>query len=385
MKVGKNIYYFPGRKKQKYLFDKRINGKRFCRGFTTLIAAEEYAQNFLSTIHSNGAQSLFFLPEEREQIKKIRKICGDFDPVEAVKFWKTHYSGKTASAPALEECFAEFIDWLEKSGRSERHIDNIRYSRERFLATFHGRRLESIRKQDLLDWIMSFDKFSARTKKNLWTNIHNFLSWCKTAKSWIIEVPEIDERLLPIAPKKPVEIWTFPEAEFAIRWIEKNKPEYIPHFALRLFAGLRTSEAEQMRWEWIDFDNHRITVPAEICKTRDAWILLPEFCPETVFAWLAPFRQPAGKIAAPSKNIHPQIAAACHWKRNVMRHTFATMHVARFHDESKTILATRHTNVAMLRANYRGVNQTHSDAQKFFALRPLRSTAENKKVASGKR
>ena len=66
-----------------------------------------------------------------------------------------------------------------------------------------------------------------------------------------------------------------------------------------------------------------------------------------------------------------RISAACNWKTNVLRHTFATMLASWNHDDGKTILATRHTNTQTLRRHYKGVNQTREDAEKFFARRPL--------------
>ena len=47
-----------------------------------------------------------------------------------------------------------------------------------------------------------------------------------------------------------------------MRFIEQSYPTLVPHYALRLFAGLRTSEARKMRWEWIDFEKRTILVPA---------------------------------------------------------------------------------------------------------------------------
>ncbi len=370
MKIGKNIYYYEGRKRQKYSFEKSIEGRRISRRFERRQDAEEFAKKFNLALYEHGSKSVIIDPEEREKLKEIKKLCGGFDPVDAVKFWRQHHTEDLVNAPDLETCFGEFFTWLEKSGRSEAHIRSLKTTRKHFLGRFHGRRLESIRKQDLLDWILSEKDLSPRSKKNLWTNTHNFLSWCQNAKNWLLNVPKIDDRLLPKETKKPVTIWTADETEQAFRWLEKNAPECVPYFALRAFAGLRTLEARRMRWEWIDFKNHRITVPAEICKTRDAWVILPEFCPRTVFAWLAPWRKHEGQMHVPCGKLQSRITNALPWKPNVLRHTFATMHVAFYHDEGKTILATRHTNITTLRANYRGVNQTSADAKKYFALRP---------------
>jgi len=65
-----------------------------------------------------------------------------------------------------------------------------------------------------------------------------------------------------------------------------------------------------------------------------------------------------------------RISAACNWKTNVLRHTFATMLSSWNMDDGKTILATRHTNTRTLFMHYKGVNQPREDAEKFFALRP---------------
>ena len=365
----KNVYNIPDQRSP-WRFVKSVNGKRIVKSFKTRKAAEDYARKFLAELSVAGDDALFVSREDAKMLAEIKRICGNVNPVDAVKFWALHHRAATAKAVSVEKAFVEFIGWLEASGRSKRHIETMQTTARKFCARFGEANVARISKDDLLNWAADMG-LSARTQRNYISHVVNFLGWCKTAKSWILEVPKVDDRLLPRGTQAPVAIWNVDEAEHAMRHIEQHERVYLPHYALRLFAGLRTSEASQMRWEWIDFENRRITVPASVCKTRDAWVILPEFCPETVFFWLEPFRQKNGQIKKPAQKASDRISAACNWRPNVMRHTFATMLVAFFGDENKAILATRHTNVSTLRAHYRGVNQTQQDAQRFFSLRPM--------------
>ena len=381
MKKEKNVNYYPGRKRQPYVFEKMIKGKRIARCFSTLAAANAFSKKFFANPPATENDALYFDASARATYAKIKEICGDFDPIEAVLFWKRHGCPKPVAVPGVAECFADFLKWQEASGRSHGHIRELTCTMRRFVAAFAGRPLYEVNERALQNWLLSFPQLSPRSIQNLWTNTRNFLSWCKSARGWINRVPEIDTRLLPRPEHKSVEIWTLREAAFAMRFIEQNFPAFAPHYALRLFAGLRTSEARKMRWEWIDFEKHTILVPAKdkdgsrVCKTGDDWLILPTFLPDNgaaVFSWLARYRNAelGERVPAPYTKAKLKISKSCSWKQNVMRHTFATMLASYNCDDGKTILATRHTNTQTLKRHYKGVNQTLEDSTAFFALRP---------------
>ena len=72
---------------------------------------------------------------------------------------------------------------------------------------------------------------------------------------------EQDAKAVKALKKSSVEILSAAESEAILRGIEGSEPEFLPYYALRLFAGLRASEAGKMRWEWIDFEKKTIRVP----------------------------------------------------------------------------------------------------------------------------
>lgn len=371
MKIAKNMYFFPKRKRQPFVYERRIDGRRVSRCFTTREAMEAFAETI-----SEETPVAKVTGADAALLRKIRSICGDFDPLQAVIWWKKHYVAPVGNVPPADVAFGKFTEWLKESGRSAAHLRAIERDGRKFCAYWQGRELSSVRGSELNDWLFSHRDLSPRSLKNLWDSVRNFLSWCKSAKRWIVEMPSVDLRLFPRIPSARVEIWSYAEAESALRFLEKNHPRLVPFFALRLFAGLRTSEAKKMRWEWIDFERQTIRVPAEICKTRDDWLILPQYLPNngaTVFAWLAayrPYSKESETVPSPCAKTQIRISSACNWKTNVLRHTFATMLSSWNMDDGKTILATRHTNTRTLFMHYKGVNQPREDAEKFFALRP---------------
>ena len=54
-------------------------------------------------------------------------------------------------------------------------------------------------------------------------------------------------------------------------WVARERIEWVPHFALRLFLGFRSAEANRFRWEWIQPHLGRVFIPGEASKTGDAW------------------------------------------------------------------------------------------------------------------
>lgn len=381
MKRGKNIYFYAGRKERPYVFRKIVDGKLISRAFSTLAAAEAFAEDFRSRAARGGADGLFFDAEERAAWEKVKKICGEHDPVEAVRWWKEHWREEMRESPDVREAWAEFVGWLEGAGRSRGHVKNVTATGEKFAAAFGGRKPSALSGREILDWILKLP-LSPKTKKNVRGDVASFFLWCRNAKGWAAEAPLLDARLLPKVERSRVEVWNCDEAEAALRIIERRFPRLVPYFALRFFAGLRESEARKMRWEWIDFRKRTIFVPGfhdgkRVCKTGDDWLILPNYLPEgavTVFAWLKAYgADRRGEIRAPNWYAQECLSKALRAPKNVIRHTFCTMLANWNMDDAKTIWATRHTNVQTLREHYKGVNQTREDVARYFALRPEKS------------
>ena len=142
--------------------------------------------------------------------------------------------------------------------------------------------------------------------------------------------------------------------------------------ALGFLAGVRTAEIARARWEDIDLDGALLRVPRPKGFTSGHKPRLVELEPCAV-AWMRRWRDwlvaAGGRAAGP---VVPDPRRFALWKarrlapagdswgndanHNVMRHTYATMHVAAFRDAGATALNLGHAGgTELLEKHYRGV------------------------------
>ena len=375
MKKVKNIWVSENpNEKRPFRFEKMVKGKRISRKFATLAQARDFAARLAAEIATQGVESIGVPAEDRAILRKAKAICGNYDIIEALEWWKKHFHANPGGEKPISDVWFEFLEWLEKTERSEGHIRNVKAAGKRFCADFGNEPICSVSAAKIVEWLLNLG-VSPKTQRNLRGDICGFFSFAKNVKGYIAEIPDVDARVLSRLKKSPVEILSAAESEAILRGIESAEPEFLPYYALRLFAGLRASEAGKMRWEWIDFEKKTILVPGffegeRICKTGEDWLLLPDIIPETVFSWLRTAKNRCGSVPAPNHTRRENLSRKFAIPRNALRHTFATMHLALTRDEGKTCLATRHTNIGTFRSHYRGVNQTAGEARAFWALRP---------------
>ncbi|MGN0861225.1 MAG: tyrosine-type recombinase/integrase [Candidatus Spyradosoma sp.] len=375
MKKAKNIWFSEkAGEKRPFRFEKMVCGRRISRKFATLAQAREFGARLAAEIATQGVEGIGVSAEDRALLRKAKAICGNHDVLEALKWWKRHFHANPGGEKAVSDVWFEFLEWLEKTERSAGHIRNVKATGKRFCAAFGVEALCSVTASRIVEWLLGLG-VSPKTQRNFRGDIRGFFSFAKNVKGYIAEIPDVDARVLTRLKKSQTEILNAREAEAVLRDVEAREPEFLPYYALRLFAGLRASEAGKMRGEWIDFGKRTILVPGffggeRVCKTGEDWLLLPEIIPETVFAWLAPAKKASGAVPVPNHTRREAVSRRFSVPRNALRHTFATMHLALTRDEGKTCLATRHTNIGTFRAHYRGVNQTAAEAAAFWALRP---------------
>lgn len=91
--VMRNVYYFPNQERP-WVFRKIVKGKLTHRKFKTKKLAENFAREFSVGQTEKGAEAMFFDRADKELLDEIRKICGDVNPLDAVKWWKANWNPK---------------------------------------------------------------------------------------------------------------------------------------------------------------------------------------------------------------------------------------------------------------------------------------------------
>lgn len=177
----------------------------------------------------------------------------------------------------------------------------------------------------------------------------------------------------PVKDRSP-DFLSVDECRMLLAAIETSSDgRHLPAVCLMLFAGIRPEELRglekpAMVWSCVDFDNETIRIPPECSKTGRGRIL--ENLPETLWRWLALRKRASGKImkADPSQIQRVCKRAAGRWSHDILRHSFATYHVAQFSDPGKTSLLMGHEGkTGLLYRRYRGVT-TASEAAGFWSL-----------------
>jgi integrase len=157
--------------------------------------------------------------------------------------------------------------------------------------------------------------------------------------------------------------------------------EVLPYLVLGAFAGVRTAELMRLTWDCIRFDRKIIEIRAGMAKTAQRR-LIP--LTDNLAAWLRKVAKSSGPVitlARPEKTASEVIAASCDpvipWKRNGLRHSYASYRLAILQDAGKLALEMGNSPT-MIFSNYRELVE-EEDAKKWFALFPKTKDEDAKK------
>lgn len=140
--------------------------------------------------------------------------------------------------------------------------------------------------------------------------------------------------------------------------------------ALEAFAGLRVSSAARMEEVEIRLKNRSIILPAEKHKMGERNVV--QGYPTNLDAW----HDLAGQRWDIGESYYDQIkgkvfaAAKVRNTGNVLRHSFATYHVAFEGNAAKTATIMTHHNPTMLYRHYNGRCESNEEAKAYFTITP---------------
>jgi hypothetical protein len=315
-------------------------------------------------------------------------------------FIKTYREPKTDLS--LDEVAAQFLEEKKVSRRkvSSVTIGNYRQDLREFCAIYGRKKpheITSINVHDFLDTRRFIPKQSAANFKldrhgkpelvrigakrwnNYRGNLHHFFNWCRTApRKWILENPvaEVEkysthERDVPVVmtPKECIQLMQFVVAY--------KGGALVPYFALALFAGIRPSvtEGELLKLanhpkldSLIDFDRGIIQITKEVAKVRA--IRQIKIRPN-LREWLEAYPWDKFPIAPRHfKKLVTEARKSCDLtgKDDILRHTFISMHVARFKSLGEAALEGGNSE-AVIRKHYLNLF-TEADAEVFWNITP---------------
>lgn len=145
----------------------------------------------------------------------------------------------------------------------------------------------------------------------------------------------------------------------------------LPAVVIQLFAGVRPKEIQRLQWEHIDFDHGFIKVDHDVAKTRSVRIIPIE---ANLRAWLelTPKKERYGNVVPGSygaKIKAIRYVAGISQKQDVLRHSFASYHLAAYADMKALQEAMGHGTSEMVLKHYRAL-VTKADAVEFWKIAP---------------
>ncbi len=357
-----------------------VNGNRIREAFETREKAERRAAAIRTQVTNEGRLTFALDANTRaEAARSIEKLKPHSATItEAVDYYLKHYL-RFRSAPTVKTVLAEIIAQKKASGRRERTIRQFGFLGERFVLSFGNRRLSTITPEEINVWLVDEKihglKLSSVSRINYLVAVGNIFSF-GVRHGYCDHNPV---KLLDRPSRESTDIKFLTVEQIISLLLHAQKHELVPYVALGVFAGLRPEkELRALEWSKVNLLECTIRIDASLAKTRQRRVV--EIC-DALVDYLTPHTKKRG-LVVPFTNQEFRTrwekcrvdAGLIPWAHDVMRHTFATYHLAAFNDIGKLSLQMGNS-AQVIHSAYKGL-VSKADAEKFFALRPSDAGAE---------
>jgi integrase len=301
----------------------------------------------------------------------------------AVQWFRDTYRPPTA-AKALDEAGRDFLRDRAQHVRPV-VLRNYRHTITALTAAFAGRSVHEISTSDIQGFLTR-RAIGKKRFNNLRGDLHAFFAYCKVLpRTWVRENPVTPipsfklARGIPeiLTAAKVAEIMTFVESFAGGPRVEAPAGFLAPYFSLCLFAGLRPSVGNG--------EIAKIAEAPDLAKTINLGLGVIRLSPEqskvksvravriqpNLAAWLK--RYPVDRfpiVPANARRLIDGIRKRFGIGHDVMRHTFISMHVAKFKSLGQAALEAGNSE-AMIRRHYLDL-VTDAEAEAFWSILPAR-------------
>ena len=337
----------------------RVNGKRTRKFFRKRRAAEAWLRKTMARLQKEG-EGAIHMPEQlrvdavacAERLKPYGKTLAD-----ATDHYLAHLAAISRTC-TVSELIAQFNAAKKQDGASDRYLKDLRNRLDTFAVDFGALKVSEILPSQIDDWLRGL-KVAAQTRNNFRTVVRTLFEFAvvrgyapenavaKTSKAKVVRgAPEIFT---------PAQMQTV---------LEKAPADFVPYLAIGAFAGLRSAEIERLDWSEIDLPQKLIHIKAEKAKTAQRRLVTIS---DNLAAWLAPHSRASGPVADPERVRDARDmtceAAEMKWPANVLRHSYASYHLAHYKNAAATAAELGHSSPTMLYKHYRELVRPDAAAQ----------------------
>ncbi len=334
--------------------------------------AEKRAGEIAVEFGTNGKEGLSFPAELRGMALTADKRLHPYGKslLQAVDFYVAYLQAEqqrkdSALIPVLAE------QWYEskKGGKTKQlralTLKGIREAAETLKEQFVGKRVLEVTAADINKYLDGL-KVGLRRKFNVRGRLSQFFNWC-IAHGHITTNP--CEKIEIHVEGKDVTIFTPAEA-LRLMTLCRETPQFkdlVLYHAISLFAGLRPTECQLLRWEQIHLEEKTITVLAATSKIKETrnvpvennlltWI--KAFTPEKPHGLVTPQANLIQRLkkfhAALGYRVAEQNTDASTWPQDVMRHSYGSYWLGK-HKQRAVLAEHMGNSLQIIKKHYRQV------------------------------
>ena len=358
---------YNGSETSKYVIEGlRVNGKRVRKFFGKRRAADSWLRQTLARMAKEG-EGAVHMPEQlrvdavacAERLKPFGKTLND-----ATEHYLAYLSSISRSCTVVA-LIEEFKTSKKQDGASERYLKDLRNRLENFAADHGAATVGELLPSQIDDWLRGL-KVAAQTRNNFRTVLRTLFEFA-VARGYAQENVVAKLAKAKVVRGAPA-IFTPAQMQHVL---EKAPRDFVAYLAIGAFAGLRSAEIERLDWSEIDLAGKLIHIKAEKSKSAQRRLVT---IPDNLAAWLAPHVRKAGPVADPERvrvaRDQTCEAAKIKWPANVLRHSFASYHLAHHSNAAATAAELGHTSPAMLYKHYRELVRPDVAAQWWQVMPP---------------
>lgn len=352
--------------KDRYVIDcGKVDGKRKVLYKKDKTEAEELFLIMRKEEEEYGRLAFALSAEERVTAVKIFELLS---PEDALKLIRLH-APKSADCIKIDALFEEMVENMKRLNRKAGSITATRASMRMFLNDFGSRHINEITEDDVYKHVQALSGALApntiRGRITAIKQLFNFAvrrSYLPKNPAQYIERPSREE-VLP-------EIFEVEQVQRIMSEAEDVCPEACPELAISLWAGLRISELDQLKWEDVKLDRRLIVVRPEVAKSRRSRNVEIS---DNLYNWLDKYKGDARYVSSGRLRENRNKIMQCldfGWVHNGCRHSFASYLLALTENVEKVSFQLGHGGSSqMLDTHYRALC-TSGEANDFFDINP---------------
>lgn len=315
----------------------------------------------------------------------FRRLCDRTSLAAAIEWYLINYR-PPAIEMALSSGQAEYLK--SKLGLVEpRHLAEVRRQLAAFTQTFPARYIHSFKRSEIQAYLEARKDWGPKTWNNVRGILHSFFDFAANPeRGWTVENPvkgvlqrDVPRGLPAIKTAAEIaELFTFLQTYTGGTRNPMPAGFLIPYFALATFAGLRPSIPGGELWKMgraqslgrlVDVPLGVIRITPEIAKTGA--IRQVKMRPNLI-AWLRAYPLATHPLVMPNMSaMLSDIREKYALGPDVLRHTFISMHVARFKSMGEAALEAGNSE-AIIRRHYLNL-VGEAEADQFWSIMPRRS------------